>query len=446
MRFVITASIGEPGENMKMLCAFVLVIASATAEAAEISAGSGVMIGTQGEILTNSHVVEDCQKITVQFSSKYSETAVLVARDQRNDLAVVRTSKPLVSIAAFRDGAPVRAGDAVVALGYPLSGLLASTANVSVGNVSALAGLGDNSRYLQISAPVQPGNSGGPLLDASGHLVGIVTAKLNAVRVAKFTGDIPQNVNFALKAEVARTFLDSKGIAYRKAPSDQQLSPADVGDIARPFTVHIECQQAASRVAAAPTTSDLPPNVRVSIREIPPGFWSRVRRANPPPSPTAGGLRIEGRVGDGRIPHGQISFELYKGSQFVTAIMPGDVTPLPEGTYHIVSNYGDANSTVRSDIRVQADRFTDVTVNHRAAIIMLKLVNERGGEARANTQWSVLAPGGDVIKVLIGAFPRVILAEGEYRVIARNDNKTYEGAFRVVSGVDGEVEVITHGR
>jgi hypothetical protein len=117
---------------------------------------------------------------------------------------------------------------------------------------------------------------------------------------------------------------------------------------------------------------------------------------------------------------------------------------VPEGTYHIVSNYGDANSTVRSDIRVQVGKLTDTTVNHRAAIITLKLVNERGGEARANTQWSVLTPGGDVIKESIGAFPRVILAEGEYRAIARNDNKTFEGAFRVVNGVDGEVEVIAH--
>jgi hypothetical protein len=164
----------------------------------------------------------------------------------------------------------------------------------------------------------------------------------------------------------------------------------------------------------------------------------------------AGGLRIEGRVGDVRIPHGQIAFELYKGSQFepgdkrpiASAIMTGDVILVPEGTYYIVSNYGDANSTVRSDIRVQAGKLTDATVNHRAAIITLKLVNERGGEARANTQWSVLTPGGDVIKESIGAFPRVILAEGEYRAIARNDSKTYEGAFRVVNGVDGEVEVI----
>jgi hypothetical protein len=80
-------------------------------------------------------------------------------------------------------------------------------------------------RFLQISAPVQPGNSGGPLLDSSGHLIGVVTAKLNAALVAAFIGDIPQNVNFALKAEIARAFLDTKGIAYRKARSDQNLSP-----------------------------------------------------------------------------------------------------------------------------------------------------------------------------------------------------------------------------
>jgi S1-C subfamily serine protease len=211
---------------------------------AEISSGSGVVIGTKGEILTNSHVVEACQTITVKLASGSSQLSTLVARDERNDLAVIRlsgTDNSPASIAMFREGLPVRPGDAIVALGYPLSGVLATEANVSVGNVSALAGIADDSRYLQISAPVQPGNSGGPLLDASGHLVGIVTAKLNALRVARFTGDIPENVNFALKAEVARTFLDSKGIKYQMERSDKQLSPADVGDIGRPFTLLLCC-------------------------------------------------------------------------------------------------------------------------------------------------------------------------------------------------------------
>jgi hypothetical protein len=168
---------------------------------------------------------------------------------------------------------------------------------------------------------------------------------------------------------------------------------------------------------------------------------------------SAGGLRIEGRVGDARIPPGQISFDVYKGSQFepsdkrpiAQSVMTGDLVLMPEGIYHIVSNYGDANSVVRSDIRVQAAKLTDATVTHRAAIITLKLVNEKGGEAIADTQWSVLSPSGDVIKESIGAFPHVILAEGDYRVVARNDNKSFEREFKVITGVDGEVEVLTRG-
>jgi hypothetical protein len=166
----------------------------------------------------------------------------------------------------------------------------------------------------------------------------------------------------------------------------------------------------------------------------------------------AGGLRIEGRVGSSKIPQNQISFNIYKGSQFDgggldrTALVPNvaanDVVLVPEGTYSITSNYGDANSVVRSDIRVQAGKLTDVAISHRAAVITLKLVSERGGEALANTAWSVITPAGDVIKESIGAFPRVVLAEGEYRVIAKNEGKVFEQALNVVPGVDREVEVV----
>lgn len=164
----------------------------------------------------------------------------------------------------------------------------------------------------------------------------------------------------------------------------------------------------------------------------------------------AGGLRLEGRVGDALIPAGQISFNVFKGSQFEPGdrrpiaehVAAGGVVVVPEGTYYIVSNYGDANAMVRSDIRVAAGKLTDVTVTHRAAAITLKLVAAKGGEALANTAWSVLTPGGDVIKESIGAFPRVILAEGEYRAIARNEGKVFEREFKVVTGVDGDVEVL----
>ena len=164
----------------------------------------------------------------------------------------------------------------------------------------------------------------------------------------------------------------------------------------------------------------------------------------------AGGVRLEGRVGDVRIPTGQISFQIFAGSQFDSRerrpiaqnVMTGDVVLLPEGTYYIISNYGDGNSVVRSDLHIQTAKLTDIVVTHRAAVITLKLVNARGGEALANTQWTVLTPGGDVIKESIGAFPRLVLAEGDYHVIARNEGRAYQRDFKVITGVDGEVEVL----
>jgi hypothetical protein len=164
----------------------------------------------------------------------------------------------------------------------------------------------------------------------------------------------------------------------------------------------------------------------------------------------AGGLRLEGRVGDTRITPGQISFEIYKGSQFepgekrpiAASIATGDVVLVPAGTYFIVSKYGDGNAVVRSDIRVQLGKLTDVTVTHRAAAIMFKLVTRKGGEALANTEWTVFSSSGDTIAETKGAFPRVILAEGEYRVVAKNENRAFPQDIKVLTGVDGEIEVL----
>ena len=164
----------------------------------------------------------------------------------------------------------------------------------------------------------------------------------------------------------------------------------------------------------------------------------------------AGGLKVEGRVGNVKIPTGQISFDIFKGSQFdpaerqpiAASVLTGEIVLVPEGTYYILSKYGDGNAVVRSDIRVQSGKLTDVTVTHRAAAIMFRLVSKRGGEALANTDWAVMSPAGDVITESKGAFPRVILAEGEYKVIARNNDKVYQQDLTVIPGVDGEIEVL----
>ncbi|MFG1465095.1 hypothetical protein V5F77_19605 [Xanthobacter sp. DSM 24535] len=165
----------------------------------------------------------------------------------------------------------------------------------------------------------------------------------------------------------------------------------------------------------------------------------------------AGGLRLQADVENKTIPGQKVTFDIYEGSflQGRTSTQPyyrganaGDVVLLPEGTYHVVSTYGDANAVVRADVTVQAGKLTDATFHHRAAQIVLKLVAEKGGDAQANTQWSVVTPGGDSIKESIGALPTVVLSEGEYTAIARNDGKVISRDFKVEAGKDREVEVI----
>ena len=200
--------------------------------------GTGFFIGQEGVILTNAHVVEGCSEASTGPSGRKAAARV-IARDAENDLALLRTEVRPVVVAALR--LSIRQGEAVVAYGYPLPGLLASSGNLTTGNVTALSGISDDSRLLQFSAPVQPGNSGGPLLDGSGNVVGVVEAKLNALRVASAIGDVPQNVNFAIKAAIVANFLRSNGIHYTTVDLRASRSPADIAEVAKRFTVPVEC-------------------------------------------------------------------------------------------------------------------------------------------------------------------------------------------------------------
>ena len=206
------------------------------------SSGSGFVISrADGLVLTNKHVIRACTEVRVRVDGGIARGAVVRATDPDDDLAVLRTTLPPGPVASFRDDPPVRPGDDIVAVGYPLSGLLADQVNVSTGSVNALAGLYNDVHLLQMSAPVQPGSSGGPLFDVSGNVVGIVVTKLNAKIVAEETGDIPQNVNFAIKGAVAKEFLRSLAIPYRAAASVAPRSNADIGEVGRQVTVLVEC-------------------------------------------------------------------------------------------------------------------------------------------------------------------------------------------------------------
>ncbi|MYF07429.1 MAG: trypsin-like serine protease [Rhodospirillaceae bacterium] len=203
--------------------------------------GSGFRVSARGHILTNAHVVRGCREVRIPPSPNARSRRVAVgARDDGADLALLAgpAGRPF---AAFRQGRRIRPAASVIVAGYPLHGLLATGLNVSKGIVSALAGPRNNRRMIQISAPVQRGNSGGPVLDSAGNVVGVVVSKLNALKVARVTGDIPQNVNFAVSAGTARAFLNAEGVAYSTAPSDFARTPEDVAAAARKFTVLVEC-------------------------------------------------------------------------------------------------------------------------------------------------------------------------------------------------------------
>jgi hypothetical protein len=191
---------------------------------------------------------------------------------------------------------------------------------------------------------------------------------------------------------------------------------------------------------------------------------------------SAGALRIEGTLADAPIDASKLSLAIYVpqnrnplGKLVYSKGKAGDIIGLPEGSYHIVSTYLDtvgahsgvgatgnagksavlptpaaipSNSVVNADIKVNSGKRIDVTIRHRCATLTLKLVNKPAGEALANTTFTVLTPGGDVIRELMGAFPSLVLAEGEYVVIARHESKVFQSTFQVQTGMDRDIEVV----
>ena len=166
----------------------------------------------------------------------------------------------------------------------------------------------------------------------------------------------------------------------------------------------------------------------------------------------AGGLVLNAVSGsDARIPAAKLTFKIYKADDSVDIeqqqlvvenVRPNTIIRLNAGTYHIVSSYGNVNAVIRSDIRVEAGKLTEAIIQHRAAQVTLKLVSEPGGEAIADTAWSILTSAGDVVSESVGAFPTIVLAEGQYAAVARNKDKVYQRDFEVMAGNDGDVEVL----
>lgn len=211
---------------------------SKTDELKLVSTGTGFFVSNKGHVLTNQHVVDSCAQVRVNVPTGTSNASIL-AEHQNDDLALLFAEVKPAAVASFRRTA-AEVGEDVSVAGYPLHGLLGGL-NITSGSVASATGLRGDARYLQISAPVQPGNSGGPLLDSAGTVVGVVVAKLDAIAVAQAIGDIPQNVNFAIKSAVARSFLSIHGIAYQESTPRRDKTRVAIAAEAQQHTVLVEC-------------------------------------------------------------------------------------------------------------------------------------------------------------------------------------------------------------
>ena len=195
------------------------------------SSGTGFFIN-QHQILTNNHVVKECKNIEL-IRKGYKSYATVVVKDVINDLAILETQKKNNTSLYFRGGKGIRVGDNSIVIGYPLGALLGSSVKVTTGNISAMTGLLNNTSRLQLTAPVQPGNSGGPLLDESGNIVGIVVARLKK----------EQNVNLAIKSNIAQMFLDINNIDYDVTMSKDAKDVADIVNKTKESIVQVVCYQ-----------------------------------------------------------------------------------------------------------------------------------------------------------------------------------------------------------
>ncbi|WP_295806457.1 hypothetical protein [uncultured Nitratireductor sp.] len=165
----------------------------------------------------------------------------------------------------------------------------------------------------------------------------------------------------------------------------------------------------------------------------------------------AGGLKLNAILPGGvRIPQNQLRFSIYEASEdsigdgtlILPNVEPGSIVRLNAGTYHVLSNYGAINAAIRSDIRVEAGKLTEATVEHRAADLTMKLVRERGGEAIADTAWSILTDTGEIVHETVSAYASMVLAEGDYTIVAKNRDRIYQRDFSVVPGRNQDVELL----
>jgi S1-C subfamily serine protease len=224
--------------------------------------GSGFFVSKMGHVITNAHVVQNCKKVTIGDNANKQVPAEIINTDSSNDLALLKLSTlemasaasksliqklgivvvPLASKGLLRSE-DVRLGEKVLVAGYPFGEFFSNTIKVTVGVVSATRGAGDDSGQFQLDAAVQPGNSGGPIYDSGGNIVGVVISQLDKLKMAKAIGSLPENVNFGIKASTVRQFLTSSGLPSKKSERTEEKSTEQLAEIAKNQALMVMCLQ-----------------------------------------------------------------------------------------------------------------------------------------------------------------------------------------------------------
>ncbi|CTQ56449.1 Serine protease Do-like HtrA [Roseibium album] len=203
------------------------------------SSGSGYFVTGEGHIGTNAHVASNCKSLMVPGHGK----ADLIRANEANDLAIIQLeSRQSTHFAQFRAKQPIVRGEEVFVLGYPFAQILDNNLNFTHGIVSSLAGIKGDIRHFMISAPVQPGNSGGPVLDRTGALIGTVVSRLDKFKTLKVAGDLPENINFAIRGRLMSAYMESLGLAPSYNTITSIKSPTKIDAEAARYTVQVLCK------------------------------------------------------------------------------------------------------------------------------------------------------------------------------------------------------------
>jgi Trypsin-like peptidase domain/WG containing repeat len=176
--------------------------------------GTAFTVSDAGFLLTNAHVVAGCERVELPATKT---TADVIKVDIANDLALLRAKIPATEIPSIAKADSVVLGTDIVIFGFPLPGVISSSGNLSTGVISGLTGLKEDSRFFQLTAPLQPGNSGGPVINRFGEVIGVASATLDPRLEFAASGSLPQNVNFAIGPNMIRQFLTVQGAQFRES-------------------------------------------------------------------------------------------------------------------------------------------------------------------------------------------------------------------------------------